>query len=122
MSCERYEEQIALAVGGDLDAGEARRLDRHLAACDPCRAFAEEMRQSRRAVRQLAQAPIGDEIRLSGRIEEIEFLGNKLRYLIDLAGLTARVDVCREGDQALLHVGDQVVLGLDPAHIRILEH
>ena len=68
------------------------------------------------------QAPIGDEIRLSGRIEEIEFMGNNLRYLIDLAGTTARMDVCREGDQALLHVGDQVVLGLDPAQIRILEH
>lgn len=62
MSCERYEEKIALAAGGDLDAGEQRRLDRHLAYCPACRAFAEEMRQSRGAVRRLARVPIGDEV------------------------------------------------------------
>ncbi len=62
MSCERYEERIALAAGGDLGDGDARRLDRHLATCAGCRAFAEEMRQSRRAVRELASAPIGEEV------------------------------------------------------------
>ncbi len=68
------------------------------------------------------QAPIGDEIRLNGRIEEIEFMGDKVRYVIDLAGKTAYMDFCRDSGQQLYNVGDPVVLGLDPAHIRILEH
>ncbi len=62
MSCERYEEMIALAAGGDLDAGDARRLDHHLSSCAGCRSFAEEMRHSQRAVRELARSPIGDEV------------------------------------------------------------
>ena len=68
------------------------------------------------------QGPIGDEIRLNGRIEEIEFIGDVLRYLVDLTGTLVRMDVCRGDDQALRHVGDPVVLGLDPTHIRILDH
>lgn len=67
------------------------------------------------------QPPIGNEIRLKGRVEEREFLSDNLRYRLDLSGSTAWMDVSRRDRQTSLHVGDQILLGLDPAHIRILE-
>ena len=62
MSCERFESLIALEAGGDLDAGgDARRLAGHLRDCAACRGFAAGMRDTRRALASLAEAPIGEE-------------------------------------------------------------
>ena len=49
MSCESFEERIALAAGGDLAAADTEGLESHLRACRGCRRFAEEMRASHRA-------------------------------------------------------------------------
>ena len=68
------------------------------------------------------QEPFGDQIRFSGRVEQIEFLGDKVRYCIDLAGEVVWMDLIRSEIQLSLNIGDQVVVGLDPARIRILEH
>ena len=68
------------------------------------------------------QEPFGDQIRFTGRVEQIEFLGDTVRYCIDLAGRTVWMDLTRSVGQFSLNIGDQVVLGLDPARIRILEH
>jgi len=51
MRCKRLERSIALYVEGDLPARQARRVETHLARCAECRAFAEEVRQTLRAVR-----------------------------------------------------------------------
>lgn len=67
------------------------------------------------------EEPFGDLIRFTGRVEQTEFLGDTLRYCIDLAGKTVWMDLARGAGQLTLNVGDQVVLGLDPANIRILE-
>jgi iron(III) transport system ATP-binding protein len=68
------------------------------------------------------EEPFGDQIRLTGRVEQTEFLGDTLRYGIDLAGRTVWMDLPRSASTPSLNIGDRVVLGLDPARIRILEH
>jgi len=67
------------------------------------------------------EEPFGDQIRFTGRVEQIEFLGDNLRYAIDLAGRVVWMDLPRGAAQPTLHIGDQLVIGLDPAKIRILE-
>lgn len=67
------------------------------------------------------EAPFGDQIRFTGRVEQIEFLGDALRYGIDLAGRVVWMDLPRSAAHPMLNIGDQLVVGLDPARIRILE-
>lgn len=68
------------------------------------------------------QAPFGDQIRLNGRVEQTEFLGDILRYCIDIAGEVVWMDLARGAGHPNLNIGDQVVVGIDPARIRILEN
>jgi len=68
------------------------------------------------------EEPFGDQIRFSGRVEQAEFLGDAVRYFIDIAGEVVWMDQARGSDQLNPNIGDQVVVGLDPARIRILEH
>ena len=67
------------------------------------------------------EEPFGDQIRFNGRVEQIEFLGDTQRYCIDLSGHIVWLDVQRQSTRPTLNIGDQVILGIDPAHIRILE-
>ena len=67
------------------------------------------------------EEPFGDQIRFPGRVDQIEFHGDRLRYCIDLAGETVWMDQERNDDRLGLNIGDQLVVGLDPARIRILE-
>lgn len=66
------------------------------------------------------EAPFGDQIRFTGRVEQIEFLGDIMRYGIDIAGRVLWMDLPRTADQMTLNIGDQLVVGLNPARIRIL--
>lgn len=52
--CPEREEALALHVGGDLPADEARELDEHLAGCAGCRAFLAELAADRRALEAFA--------------------------------------------------------------------
>lgn len=67
------------------------------------------------------EEPFGDQIRLTGRVEQSEFLGDSVRYWIDIAGKGVWLDLARGMAQPMLNIGDKVVVGLDPANIRILE-
>jgi iron(III) transport system ATP-binding protein len=67
------------------------------------------------------EEPFGDQIRFSGRIEQAEFLGDAVRYCIEIAGEVVWMDQARSSQQPSPNIGDQVVIGLDPARIRILE-
>lgn len=65
--------------------------------------------------------PFGDLIRLSGRIVQTEFVGGANRYVVDLAGISLRMDrPCSDTGQPL-QLGDPVVVGFDPARITVLE-
>lgn len=46
MNCRRYEEQIALHVGGDLAREEILAVESHLARCASCRALLDELRRT----------------------------------------------------------------------------
>ncbi len=67
------------------------------------------------------QEPFGDHIRFAGRVEQTEFLGDTIRYCIDLAGKIVWMDHARAAGPLNINIGDQVLVGLDPARIRILE-
>jgi predicted anti-sigma-YlaC factor YlaD len=71
MTCERYEDDLALHVEGDLEASAAVRLERHLAGCDRCRTFLHELQHSQRAVKALAEEPVPEEAlrRVRSRVE-----------------------------------------------------
>jgi hypothetical protein len=58
MSCQEFEEPIALAAGGDLEGPALERLERHLRHCATCRELAAGMEESVRAVRSLATVPV----------------------------------------------------------------
>jgi anti-sigma factor RsiW len=52
MNCVEWEERVALYAGGDLAAGEAVFVERHLGECDGCQVFASGMRQALEAMRE----------------------------------------------------------------------
>lgn len=54
------ERDLALWAGDDLPAGEAARIESHLAECPGCRSLAEGLRTSRSAVGALAAEPIDE--------------------------------------------------------------
>ena len=58
MSCKRFEWLIALYVEGDLPERRARNVERHLAACAECRRFAEELKASQGALKDLRHETI----------------------------------------------------------------
>jgi predicted anti-sigma-YlaC factor YlaD len=41
-TCDRFRDLFSLGADGQLDAGDRRRLDEHLAHCEPCRSLYEE--------------------------------------------------------------------------------
>jgi predicted anti-sigma-YlaC factor YlaD len=56
MNCHAAKKHIPLFVGGEISASKSGRIRRHLEACPACRAEAEEIERSRRAVRGMAGA------------------------------------------------------------------
>ncbi len=80
MSCADFELMIALDAGGDLPAANGERLARHLPTCAECRRFADEMRDSQRAVALLAGAPLDQKVLAAvraGVLREIERSGER---------------------------------------------
>jgi iron(III) transport system ATP-binding protein len=61
-----------------------------------------------------------DEIHLSGRIQQREFLGNLVRYGVDLSGDAIQVDQVHQLGVPSLEVGQQIELALDPGQARFL--
>lgn len=46
MACQELVEVITDYIEGTLGATDVRRLEAHIAQCDPCTAYIEQMRQS----------------------------------------------------------------------------
>lgn len=61
MSCRRYEEWLALEVGGDLPPEKAAELSKHLGECGNCRRAAEELRASQAALRAFHRSSVTEE-------------------------------------------------------------
>jgi len=54
MRCRKAQQYISRSVDGELDGRRAARLERHLAGCDECRAFAEDMKRIASGAAELA--------------------------------------------------------------------
>ncbi len=54
------------------------------------------------------------------RVAERLFLGDKVRYELDLAGTDARLTALDAGNRDGLQVGDEVLVTVDPRHVRII--
>lgn len=65
--------------------------------------------------------PFGDTIRMSGRVTQTEFRGGSIRYMIELSGQTVWMDLARDHGQTGPETGDALLIGVDPARVRILE-
>jgi hypothetical protein len=65
--CETAELAICLRADGRLPRRESRALRRHLAACDPCRMFAELQQAQRGAISALADVPLPSSLAPSTR-------------------------------------------------------
>ena len=44
LSCREFVELVTAYVEGALDAATLRRVEEHLAVCEPCRVYVEQMR------------------------------------------------------------------------------
>jgi len=55
MNCADLEERIALLAGGELPESERPTVDRHLEACEKCRALAAELGEVRGLLGELAR-------------------------------------------------------------------
>jgi len=70
MSCEKFQNWLALQVEGDLAPRRQSWLERHLAACAACGEFARGLEESQKAVRALRGDPVSDEalVEVRGRV------------------------------------------------------
>lgn len=60
MTCDSWQDAIALDAGGNLPPAAASGLRRHLQGCAACRRFAEDMAASQRALRRFSERPIDE--------------------------------------------------------------
>ena len=64
--------------------------------------------------------PDAHSVRFKGQVQHREFLGNLIRYAIDLAGQDILVDDGHRVGGRSFDVGDTIEVALDPAQVRIL--
>jgi anti-sigma factor RsiW len=81
MSCDKFEPLIALYIEDDLAQAEAQVVESHLAACDPCREFAAEMRESQAALKALRTEFVDDAVLLQVRTEVLSAASHSHRVV-----------------------------------------
>ncbi len=62
MKCREMVELMTEYLEGALSPRDHERFEEHIAGCDGCRAYLEQMRATRRAVNKLADEPIPEHI------------------------------------------------------------
>ncbi len=63
MKCREVVELMTDYLEGALSAADAARFEDHIAGCDGCRAYLEQMRATRRLTGRLADEPVPDALR-----------------------------------------------------------
>ena len=63
LSCRELVELVTDYLEGALSWRERRRFERHIAGCDGCRAYLEQMRQTLRVLGRLDEETISPEAR-----------------------------------------------------------
>jgi hypothetical protein len=127
MSCDLARERLSAAMDGALDAGDARRLDDHVAGCQACAAYRSELELLRRSVRF---EPLGDVPDVAPAVVAIAAARGRRRRVADLVAVAAAfvaaivaggvfigLDV-REPVQVHAQVSDRVVAA--QRHVRSL--
>ena len=61
--CQDFVEEVTNYLEGKLSEAEQRWTDEHLAACDACRAYLEQMRATIAALKGLRETEIDPELR-----------------------------------------------------------
>jgi anti-sigma factor RsiW len=61
LTCQELVELVTDYLEGRLDAEERARFDRHLAGCDGCTAYLEQLRVTIRLAGRLDPAAVGDD-------------------------------------------------------------
>ena len=56
-ACKQYEEDLVLHYYGENSEGERHSVERHLADCDPCRLFLEDLRKLLPQITQAEEMP-----------------------------------------------------------------
>jgi hypothetical protein len=98
MSCQEWEERIALHAGGDLSLAEAAAVEHHLAGCAPCRETAAAYGWGLDLLREAHREPL----------PEAHFAAVRARVLAELG--TARQPVWRRPWAWVLAAGAAAVL------------
>jgi anti-sigma factor RsiW len=62
MRCREVVELMTDYLEGALSPSDARRFEEHIAGCDGCRAYLEQMRTTRRLTGRLADEPVPAEL------------------------------------------------------------
>jgi len=63
MKCREVVELMTDYLEGALSAADAARFEEHIAGCDGCTAYLEQMRTARRLTGRLAYEPVPDALR-----------------------------------------------------------
>jgi anti-sigma factor RsiW len=63
LACREFVELVTDYLEGAVSRRERRRIGRHLAACDGCTAYLEQMRLAIRATAELPPVPVEPEVR-----------------------------------------------------------
>lgn len=61
--CKEFVEEVTNYLEGKLSEAEQRWTEEHLAQCDHCRAYLEQMRATIAALHGLREAEVGPELR-----------------------------------------------------------
>ena len=61
--CRQFVEEVTNYLEGKLSEAEARWTDEHLAGCDACRAYLEQMRATIAALGQLRETEVDPQLR-----------------------------------------------------------
>lgn len=63
IACQQFVEEVTNYLEGKLSEAEQRWTDEHLAACDACRAYLEQMRATIAALRGLRETEMDPALR-----------------------------------------------------------
>jgi anti-sigma factor RsiW len=63
MKCREVVELMTDYLEGTISAADVARFEEHIAGCDGCRAYLEQMRATRRLTGTLAGEPVPDRLR-----------------------------------------------------------
>jgi anti-sigma factor RsiW len=62
MKCRDVVELMTDYLEGALSVADRARFEEHIAGCDGCRAYLEQLRETRRVAGQLASEPVPDSL------------------------------------------------------------